>query len=248
MSDVSPRRRMLGRLLLVGGALALPLTASFSYAAAQDQPPPPADVAPSEAPPAPPAPPLPPDVPQAPQAPQAERHVQRIILKHPGDGPAVAGDLGPGEHHTFVMRVDGPMSKGQRKHFEQMQKEWEKKGAEWQKKAGEWQKMAAGQQRFALALADNVPDVSNDCDKTEGSASRSWTDNDGHQHIVICERIVRDQARMAEHMSLNGMDHARMGLRQARDAIAGNDEMSDSVKREVLADLDREIARLDAEH
>jgi hypothetical protein len=53
---------------------------------------------------------------------------------------------------------------------------------------------------------------------------------------------------MAEHMALNGMDHARMGLRQARETIAANAEMSDSVKREVLADLDREIARLDAEH
>jgi beta-lactamase regulating signal transducer with metallopeptidase domain len=35
MSDVSPRRRLAGRLLLVGAALALPLTASISFASAQ---------------------------------------------------------------------------------------------------------------------------------------------------------------------------------------------------------------------
>jgi len=136
----------------------------------------------------------------------------------------------------------------QRKHFEQMRREWEKKGAEWQKKAGEWQKMAKDQQRFALAFADNVPEVSSDCGKTEGSASRSWTDDKGHQHVVICERIVRDQAQMGQHMALMGMNHARMGLRQAREAIAANSDMSASVKQEVLADLDREIARLEAEH
>jgi beta-lactamase regulating signal transducer with metallopeptidase domain len=244
MSDVSPRRLMLGRLLLAGGALALPLTASISYAA-QEQPLPPADVAPSEAPPAPlpPTPPAAPPAPQAPEAPKVQREERTIVLRNGDDR-----DHRNVERHRFVFETDGPLSKEQQKHFDEMRKEWEKKGAEWQKKAGEWQKMAADQQRFALAFADRAPDVSTDCDKTDGSASRSWTDNDGRQHIVICERIVRDQARMAEHMALNGMDHARMGLRQARETIAANAEMSDSVKHEVLADLDREIARLDAEH
>ena len=37
MSDISPRRRLLGRLLLAGGAIAVPLTASVSYAAAEAQ-------------------------------------------------------------------------------------------------------------------------------------------------------------------------------------------------------------------
>src|SRR6478735_583647 len=70
MSDVSPSRRRLGRWLLAGGALALPLTASVSYAAAaQDGPLQPVDVAPSDAPPASPVPPVPPVPPGAIQAP-----------------------------------------------------------------------------------------------------------------------------------------------------------------------------------
>ena len=38
-----------------------------------------------------------------------------------------------------------------------------------------------------------------------------------------------------------------MSLRGTRNMIAGNSDMSDSVKREVLSDLDNEIARLEAE-
>jgi beta-lactamase regulating signal transducer with metallopeptidase domain len=247
MSDVSPRRRMLGRLLFAGGALALPLTASFSYAAAQESAVEPVPVAPSAAPeaPLPPAPPPAPGVvapPEAPQAPEAPRRVQKFVLRHPGDTPVVAG---PGERHEFVWRVDGPMSKEQQKHFEKMRKEWEKKGAEWEKQAGKWQEMAKRQQALALAFADKAPEVSTDCAQAGGSMTRSWTDSDGRQHIVICEREIRNSADIQARMSET---HARMGLRQAREAIAANGAMSASVKQEVLADLDREIARLEAEH
>jgi hypothetical protein len=129
-----------------------------------------------------------------------------------------------------------------------MRKEWEKQGAEWQKQAGKWQELAKRQQALALAFADKAPEVSTDCAQAGGSMTRSWTDNDGRQHIVICEREIRNTERMAETQARMGKMHAKMGLRQARGAIAANDGMSASVKQEVLADLDREIARLDAEN
>ena len=57
MSDISPRRRLLGRLLLAGGAIAVPLTASVSYAAAEAQTVEEIELPPSvAAPPPPPAP------------------------------------------------------------------------------------------------------------------------------------------------------------------------------------------------
>lgn len=64
MSDLSPRRRMAGRALLGAGLLAIPLTASVSYAATEA-----ATAAAAEAPqaPEPPAPPPPP--PGGPEAP-----------------------------------------------------------------------------------------------------------------------------------------------------------------------------------
>jgi hypothetical protein len=245
MSDVSPSRRRLGRWLLAGGALALPLTASVSYAAAaQDGPLQPVDVAPSDAPPASPVPPVPPGAiqaplpPAAPDAPKVEKRVQVFKLAHDGDR-ADAEDLGPGEHHMMVMRVDGPMSEEQKKHFEQMRREWEKNGAEWQKKGAEWEKMAKDHRKMAFAMAGNIPEVSTDCDKAGDNGTRSWTDDSGRQHVVVCERIIRRNAEMAEAQ-------ASMNLRSAREAIAHNNEISATVRDEVLAELDKEIVRLEA--
>ena len=65
MSDISPRRRLAGRLLMGASLLALPLTASISYAEARSG----RDVR-AEQPPVPPAPPVPPGAPDAPQPPQ----------------------------------------------------------------------------------------------------------------------------------------------------------------------------------
>ncbi|HSQ96268.1 MAG TPA: M56 family metallopeptidase [Croceibacterium sp.] len=252
MSDVSPRRRTIGRLLFVAGALALPLTASFSYASAQDNDSHVVPVPPSDAPaaPLPPAPPQEAGVPQVPspplppEAPKIERREQKFVLRHDGDHPGEVNDLGPGEHHMMVMRVDGPMSAEQKKQFEEMQKEWEKKGAE-------WQKMAKDHQKMALAMSDmraHMPQVSNDCDQAGGDVSRSWTDNNGREHVVICERRIREQAQMGQHEAQMAQGQALMALRDARTTIATTKDMSDSVRQEVLADLDREIARLTAQH
>ncbi|MDZ4307880.1 M56 family metallopeptidase [Allopontixanthobacter sp.] len=65
MSDISPRRRLAGRLLIGASLLALPLTASISYAEARS-----GRDATAEQPPVPPAPPLPPQAPDAPQPPE----------------------------------------------------------------------------------------------------------------------------------------------------------------------------------
>jgi bla regulator protein blaR1 len=222
MTDVSPSRRRLGRWLLAGGALALPLTASISYAAAaQERVVQSVDVDQSD------VPPVPPEAPQAHEAPRIERHVYKIHRD--------ADDAHQGEHRMIVMRTDGPISEAQRKHIEEMSREWAKKGREWREKAGDWQKMAREQRQFALA---HVPEVSTDCDKAGGSGSRSWTDDSGRQHVVICERIIRQHAEMAQ-------GQASMGLRMAREAIAHNDEISASVRDQVLAELDQEIERIE---
>ena len=74
MSETTRRQRLLGRTLIGAGALALPLTASISYAASADVPeppaPPPAPAAPvAPVPPVPPAPPAPPAAPLPPEPP-----------------------------------------------------------------------------------------------------------------------------------------------------------------------------------
>jgi hypothetical protein len=164
---------------------------------------------------------------------QAERHVQKFVLRHP-DGK----DGDRHEQHMFVFRSDGPLTDAQRKQFEKMRKEWEKKGAEWRAHADEWRKLGEQQRQFALA---HVPEVSSDCDKAGSDGARSWTDDGGRQHVVICERVIRDHAQMAQGQAL-------MGLRMARNAVAGNSAISESVRQEVLRDLDQELARLQSEH
>lgn len=242
MTDVSPSRRRLGRWILAGGALALPLTASVSYAAAAQDveavPVAPSTVPEAPLPPSAPEPPLPPRAPDAPLPPgaHAEQHVQKFVLKRGAKGPKDA----KGEKRMLVFRADGPLSAEQQKQFEEMRKEWEKKGAE-------WRKMGEAQSRMALAVAANAPGISTDCDKAGSEGTRSWTDDSGRQHIVICQRIIRDRAQMAEREARLAVPRAMTSLRGARAMIAGNDDLSASVKREVLADLDREIARLEAE-
>ncbi len=249
MSDISPRRRMFGRLLLAGTALALPLTATVSYAAAPDSEVQPVELPQSDAPPAPPLGPTSPAAADAPPAPDAPiEHRQRKVIVERDRHGAVASDPS-GQRHRFVIETDGPLTAEQQKRFERTRKEFETNVAD-------WRKMAQEQAKMALAMADvreHMPDISTDCGKAKGQVSRSWTDDKGRQHIAICERIIRDQARMAQDQAQIAQLHAQMaqrraqvGLRQAREAIASNEGMSDSVKREVLADLDKEIARLDA--
>lgn len=235
MTDVSPSRRRLGRCLLAGAALMLPLTASFSYAAAAQDNDASAAPAASAAPTAPaaPAPPAPPEAPVPPEAARAPHpQVHRFELRRGPDGKDDRR-----EQQIFVFRSDGPLTEAQRKQFEAMRKDWEKQGAEWRAHADEWRKMAETQRQFALA---HMPEVSTDCDKAGEDGTRSWTDDSGRRHVVICQRIIRDRADMAK-------GHALMSLRMARNAIAGNDAVGDSVKQEVLADLDKEIARLEAD-
>ena len=103
MSDVSPRRRWAGRVLLAGAALALPLTASVSYAEAPEPAAPLAPPAPPAAP-APPVAPPPPDAleaplpPAAPEAPPA----MHVVLFSAEEASEAAGE--PREEALAVSR------------------------------------------------------------------------------------------------------------------------------------------------
>ena len=229
MSDISPRRRLLGRLLLAGGAIAVPLTASVSYAAAETQALEQIDLPPSVAAPPPPAAPEVPPAPEAPEAPALSseedsariRRVVRVSEGAEGHAPAV--------HHFRE-----PLSEEQRAHFEAMRKDMEKMRVEMDGKSGEMR-------AHALALAEahrNMPEVIERCDSDEPVSQSTLPD--GRRRIVICERAIERMAEGAVRQALGG-------LRQARNAIARNTEMSASVKAEVLDDLDQEIARLEAE-
>ena len=90
MSDVSPRRRLAARALIIGALAALPLTATVSYAERMVAPQPPAPPAAPEAPalgvpdaPAAPDAPLPPEPPEPGEVSETTRHV--IVMSDEDD-------------------------------------------------------------------------------------------------------------------------------------------------------------------
>lgn len=82
-------------------------------------------------------------------------------------------------------------------------------------------------------------DIANGCEEGRNVTRRETVDADGRRHIRvrICEAQIEAQAHQA----------ARAGLIVARAQIANAVKMSDKIKADVLRDLDREIARMDAE-
>jgi bla regulator protein BlaR1 len=125
--------------------------------------------------------------------------------------------------------------------MEKWGKDWEKWGEKWGEQWAEHAREQAEQAQahaeqgraHALAAADAArfaPEVVHSCG--EGERGRAITD-DGRPRVVICKRDIERMARSS--------------LRFARNSIAGNPEISDAVRREVLADLDEEIERLERE-
>ena len=252
MSEVSRRRRLAGRMLLGTAAIALPLTASISYAAGQPERIESVELAPSAAappaPPAPPAAPLAPDAPAAPEAPAAPAapaapEVRVIKIQRSGD------DGDDGVPHVFVMRSDSSLTAEQRKHFDEMAKkldseDWadfaekqadmaEKQAEMAEKRAEMAEKMA---EKHAAWVEANMPVIEQRCDD-KGSTTKQWTDDKGRKHVMICERQIQRLANRS----------AAMGLRQARESIAHNPDISVDVRNEVLQELDAEISRIERE-
>ncbi|KRA83172.1 M56 family metallopeptidase [Altererythrobacter sp. Root672] len=245
MGDISERRRWLGRGLIATSALALPLTASFSYAAGAQEPeaPVPPEAPAAVEPPVPPEAPVAPDAPLPPEAPQAgQAQVQHFELRREGPdgtpqvqqftlrrGPGPQGNLPDmpqmprAEFHAWGNPTDPDFGAK----MEAWGKEMEKWGEEWGEKYAEQMEKQAEQWAEAGRRAE--PEVVESCNPNE---RRRTTTSDGRQRIVICERDYQVAAAS--------------GLRQARASIARNPQISEEVRREVLEDLDDEIRRIES--
>jgi beta-lactamase regulating signal transducer with metallopeptidase domain len=231
MSDITNRRRRLGYGLIAAGALALPLTASFTYSAAEAQVPEPS------APPAPPAPPMPPAPEAAPIAPEPPAppsargedegdrsdFARQFRFDHDGSVPPVPPipPMPPVPHFEFEgwSGADDP-------EFEAKMEQFGREMEEWGRKFGE--QYAAQAQAHALEAARHTPEVVESCDENEARRTRTA---DGRPRVVIC----KSQIQLA----------AREGLRQARAAIERNRALSEEMRAEIVKDLDREIERIE---
>lgn len=240
MTDITPRRRMAGRALLTIGVLALPLTASITYAErlrAQDAPdaplPPENSVAAPVAPEAPPAP----DAPIVVREIEITRDgdgkpVRKVTVvrreRQPADGEAKSEDHAEIERHAKVERYEfkGP-SEAEWARIREMTREHmkdaEKAMAEARVAGREAQRLA----RIEMHAAD-FPRT---------------------RFVVKCDTSASAQAgrtAMAKAIcGAQGKAKAAAGIREARDAIANESTMSAEVRAEVLAALDAEIARLE---
>ena len=256
MSDLSPRRRLAGRALLGAGLLALPLTASISYAASES-------VAPVAEPPAPPAPPAPsvpgapalPTAPQAPGAPEAPEPSQPpeppvvVMLERNGAKIAVNADVtehvwrdadgterrvrivlrGPEQQQQLERMLEGSrrMDRGER---EEMMAALREGLAEADRVRADLPRMleeAFAASEQARRVSQRVI-VKRECRPGSEEVSEATT-KDGAPIISIC------QSRIAAS--------ALLGLEQARAELAADKDIPEATRKDLLRTLDSQIAR-----
>lgn len=248
MSDLSPRRRLAGRALLGAGLLALPLTASISYAAGEAVPEVPEVPAPP-APPAPPAAPGAPEAPEPPEAPEAPEPPTVIMIDHSGKGDSEAKVT---EHvwrdadgkekrakivfrspeHQMVaerwLQTSPQMDKADREIIFAALREGLAEAERVQADLPRIVAEAMAQADAARAAAPKVMMLKECTSAFEGEA-QVVNGRDGKQTVMICQ----------PHIAAT----ARLGLEQARAEIARDRDIPEDFRKEMLKTLDSQIAR-----
>lgn len=228
MTEMSKRRRWAGRGLLAAALVALPLTASISYAETA-----------APTPPAPPPPPAAPTAPAAPEAPAAPLPPS-VVFQTSGDVQEIEAEDGT---KVFVIRDERVDGDG--KHVVRVEKVHRLKDGEHPSEAEMAEIMAEvkrelaeadreiaearEEHRIAMAFVkdgDGHPTtVEVECDGKAGV--REWNTKDGKHVIGLCKTQI--------------MASALAGLREARAELAKDKELSDEIRAEVLRELDAKI-------
>lgn len=242
MSNQSPRRQMAGRLMLGAAVLALPLTASVSYAEEQ-----------APAPPAPPAAPtvsavapLPP-APSAPPAPPVPALAQTIVTVDP--------DTGEERTKTVIVKSKIEKEKAAKEKAKAKEKRIQKikishngKRLSVEERA---EIMAEVRESLAEARAelDELPEILAEAmeDAREAGAFAE------HDRVVVKMACPSDSNEIATVDERDGkvrtvmlcqsrvMEQALKGLTEARKAIARNPEITGEMRSELLESLDEQI-------
>ncbi|MEP3420885.1 MAG: M56 family metallopeptidase [Erythrobacter sp.] len=251
MNNTSHTRRLTGRIMLGAAVLALPLTASISYAASE-LPAEPAPPAPPSAPSAssfgiaPPAPPAPPVAPLAPgDAPTVQSAT--IITVDPDTGETrdvvreesvivITDDEREELEERTERRIetirmsysDGVMTEEQ---MEEIMAEV-RMGLE---EANEALENVPALIEEAMAEAEGAEGrtiVTMSCDNSTDEVATTTENADGTRTVMLC------QARV--------MAHALEGLKEAREQIASSDEMSAQMRERIVRQLDQQIEEWNA--
>lgn len=260
MTEPTSQRRLIGRLLLGAAALALPLTASITYAAsgADD----------------PVAAPAPPAAPAAPAAPEIKKVTKVVIVDNPGGKPGDDKDLHTRvverNGKTIVLKTKQPLSDA----------EAEKRVAEVEARLGSIDNIEVKTEVFdtpgahsghQIVMVKRVDGDGKDGDakvterrevrtfvlhgdgkdadmaKLHGGAMVMTGCSEGKPIEARTESTVNGERKTSRVMICSkGGDKAQAlaGLKQARDRVANDPNLSGDIKGEVLKQLDEEIAKL----
>ena len=237
MSDISSGRKKLGIAAIATTALvALPITASISYAQEEaplaPEPPTPPTVAPDA--PEPPAPPSPPTIETI--DPNGEHRIIRIERGNDGDEESRVARRHviierDGERHEFFDEgeIDAMLAEIDidLEGLEDIEQHVELALAEAREARG--QAATVRTEARVMALHNGSVELLNECDGTDTVQHRESVD--GHRVMVICQAAAHNQAAMA--------------LRQAQRALEANQELSRELRDEILEELQEAIEEVE---
>ncbi|WP_394727950.1 M56 family metallopeptidase [Altererythrobacter sp. GH1-8] len=247
MSQLSTRRQTAGRALLVAALVAVPLTATVSYAEGQSVEEMFADDV--NTPPTPPVPPTPPANPEAPLPPEpptppdidvdvdieGEGTVHRVVTITRADDGSVKR-----EDNVFVWNGGEGLNGKERREIEIEMREARKEANAARAEAGREMRIALAESANARAKAGQaLKEVKLELESEQGGRTvvkmkckgdditAQETREDGTNVVMICKSKV-----MAEALA---------GLKEARAEIAKDSEMDAETRAEVLRSLDEQI-------
>ena len=248
MTEISPRRRFTSRALLVGGALALPLTASITYAETIGQeieaptpPNPPTPPAASDAP-LPPTPPKPGEFDDETREEIAEMEqeldemqdevaeVEREIVKD-------------GQRQVIRIRRSGSPDDGAKKVERTVtirkfdidpadRAAMDKRIAEFRAKHGEVEFDAEAMRASVEAIMEATPRFVTGCLDGQKDTVATRIDADGRKTMVVCQA--------------NAFSMARSSIMMARRAIERDQTLPEEARADALRSMDEALAEVEA--
>ena len=260
MENTNRKQRAIGSLMLGAGLVALPLTASISYAASEAPAPPAPPTAPDmtaivPAPPVPPAPPTPPAVPLPPEAPTTAMAGEQIFAIDP-DADAwpssakepdvfVIEDERNGSDRRFIVRTnnrsahfidraqlgeEGQLSEAQMDEIMEEVREGLKEANRVLENVPQMIETAMAEVEVEMEREGRTRvRVERGCDDTGTEVATTTELGDGSQVVKICQKRI--------------MSTALQGLREAREEIRNNQEISKEARKSALREIDRTIDR-----
>ncbi len=250
MSDISSGRRRLGIAAITTTALALPLTASITYAQADAPLPPEAPMAPMA--PMAPEPPLPPEAPEPPLPPEApaidaeNEHIIVEIDDETGERRVIRHRIvrDGSEHHdeeieAMVERLEAEMESREAE-IEMVVRRAHERAQHAANRAEHGQERAEHARAMVARLGEEF-----DCDDANGSRVIERDLGNGRKATIICEtesheRIVRESAKVS-------MEAAIVGLRAAMEALRDNEIIPATEREEALREMREAIRELQSE-